>query len=176
MVNINIIVAIDTNGGIGFEENIPWRLSDDLKLFKKLTLKKCIVVGRKTYESIGKPLPKRTNIVLTKNPNLITNKDVIIANDVSEVLKVVKEEKKDLFVCGGARVYRSFLPIADKLYITMVSATCNCDTYFMYNQKYIVDGGLSKFGFINNEIILNHKSDDKNEYDFQTILLERNDI
>jgi len=175
MTNINVIVAIEKNGGIGFNNSIPWKLSEDLKLFKKLTLNKCIVMGRKTYESIGKPLPKRVNIVLTKNVDLKYD-NVIIANDVSEVLDIVRKNDKELFVCGGYSVYRSFLPLANKLYVTMVSADCKCDTYFMYNQTQLMDGCLDKFGFNKVEEIFNYNADHKNDYDFATILFERNDI
>jgi len=170
-VLINIIVAIDKFGGIGKENTIPWKLNKDMRTFKKLTKNSCVVMGRKTYESIGKPLPYRTNMVLTKNKNY-HNDYVFILNDVSEVLDVAKETGQDLFVCGGGMIYKSFMPLADRLYITMVDCSCDCDAKFVYDQKFIynLDG---KLGWKFNKIIFEQDVDEKNEYKSKMFLYER---
>jgi len=117
-MEITLIAAFDTNQGIGIEGDLPWHLSSDLKHFKKITSGNTIVMGRKTFDSIGRALPNRKNIVLTRN-TAWKFKDVITINNVTEIFNVCKNEK-EIFVIGGAEVYDLFLSIATKMILSYV--------------------------------------------------------
>ena len=125
---ISLIVAMDEKNLIGAKQNLPWHLPEDLKLFKQRTLHHTIVMGRKTFESIGKILPKRSNIILSSNKNLKIN-NALVLNHINEVLKHLKPNEEN-FIIGGARIYQSFLPLADKIYITRIEGHYQGDTYF----------------------------------------------
>jgi dihydrofolate reductase len=122
---ISFVVAMDENRAIGKDNDLPWYLPNDLKYFKKVTMGKPIVMGRKTYESIGKPLPGRENIVLTRDGNYKAE-GITVVHSVDEVLQ--KEE--EICVIGGSEVFKLFLPVADRLYITEIHETFEADTYF----------------------------------------------
>ena len=127
---ISIIVAMDENRGIGFENRIPWHLPTDLARFKKLTMGHHLLVGRKTYESIGSALPGRQMIILTRNPEF-TAQDCIMAETLDEALILAeKRGEKEVFIIGGAEVYREALPLADHLYLTVVHTSAEADVYF----------------------------------------------
>lgn len=113
---ISIIVAMDKNRVIGFEGKIPWRLPADLKRFKQLTMGHAVIMGRKTFESLGKPLPGRTNIVVTRRKDFRAQ-GCMVVHSLQEGLKVAG---KDPFVIGGAELYKQALPLAGRLYITQV--------------------------------------------------------
>ena len=125
---LSIIVAVAKNQVIGQQGDLPWRLSDDLKRFKRITMGHHLVMGRKTYESIGRPLPGRTSIVLTNDQDYQAE-GCFIANSVDEALQLSKDDTA-VFVIGGAQVYRSFLPVADRLHWTAVMADVTGDTFF----------------------------------------------
>jgi len=127
---ISIIVAMDENGGIGVDNRLPWHLPDDLKRFKRLTMGHHLVVGRKTYESIGKPLPGREMIVLTRNPEYEAP-GCQIAHSLDEALRMAQAQgEAETFIGGGAQVYAQTLPRADYLYLTRVHATTESDVRF----------------------------------------------
>lgn len=131
---ISLIVAIDNKRGIGKDNKIPWNIPEDLKRFKKLTLGHAIIMGRKTFESIlsyiGKPLPNRTNIVVTRNPDFKAN-GIIITDSLEAALNKAKEiEKKEIFIIGGAEIFGQTIDIADRLYLTKVEGDYDCDTFF----------------------------------------------
>ncbi len=127
---ISIIVAMDENRGIGFENQIPWHLPADLARFKKLTMGHHLLVGRKTYELIGSALPGRQMIILTRNPEF-TAQDCITAETLDEALTLAeKRGEKEVFIIGGAEVYREALPLADHLYLTVVHTRAEADAYF----------------------------------------------
>jgi len=129
-VKISMIVAMGKNRQIGIENEIPWHLPEDLKFFKKTTLGHHIVMGRKTFESIGKPLPGRTTIILTKNPDYQV-KDCITASSIEEAIELAKGAGEDeLIICGGANVYSQALPRADRLYLTTVDYSGKADAFF----------------------------------------------
>jgi len=113
---------------IGRNGELPWHLPADLKFFKKTTLDHPIVMGRKTYESIGKPLPKRRNIVLTRDSNW-TAEDVEVIHSVDELTKLPDLEG-DVFIIGGAEIYKLFLPHLKELIVTHVRNNYEGDTYF----------------------------------------------
>jgi dihydrofolate reductase len=127
---LNIIVAIAENGVIGAHNQLPWRLPADLKHFKQLTFGHTVIMGRKTFESLGKPLPGRCNIVLSRQHNLANEQeDILIASDLNAALAKAPKEKK-IFIIGGAALYAETLNLAEKIYLTEVLANVPGDTYF----------------------------------------------
>ena len=127
--NIFIIAAIGENHELGKNNKLLWHIPDDLKRFKRITSGHTVIMGRKTFESINsKPLPKRRNIILTKSVNL-KNEDIEIAHSLEEVLKIVENEN-EVFILGGAEIYSLFLPITQKIYLTIVHHTFDADVYF----------------------------------------------
>jgi dihydrofolate reductase len=127
---ISIIVAVSKNGAIGKDNQLLWRLPDDLKRFKKLTLGHPIIMGRKTFDSIGKPLPGRTSIVVTRNTDF-RHEGVIVVHNISDALEEAsKLNAEEAFVIGGGELYKLTLTIADRLYITEVETTIEGDTFF----------------------------------------------
>jgi len=130
-MSIKLICAISKNNVIGNENKLPWNLSEDLKRFKKLTSNNLIVMGRKTFDSIGRPLPNRKNIVLSNNLNLKID-GVEVFNSPDEVISLYKEipEKKDMYIIGGTFVYKLFLEYCDYLYITYVDKNFEGDAFF----------------------------------------------
>lgn len=125
---ISLIVAMDKNNVIGKDNKMPWHIPDDLKRFKKLTMGKPIIMGRKTFESIGKPLPGRINIILTKDVNY-SQDGCNVVHSVDEALKFCKGND-ELMVIGGAKIYEQFLIMAKKIYLTLVDDEYEGDTYF----------------------------------------------
>jgi dihydrofolate reductase len=127
---ISLIVAMDEKGGIGKDNRLPWHLSDDLKRFKTLTMGHHIIMGRRTYESIGKPLPGRTNIVITRNPNYKAE-GCIVAHSLGEALDIARDRGEDeVFVTGGREIFARALETADRIYLTCVHAEVPADVYF----------------------------------------------
>ena len=117
---ISLIAAVAENGVIGKDNKLPWHLPADLQFFKKTTLGHPIIMGRKNFESIGRMLPGRTNIVLTKNPDFIAD-GIKIANSLNEAFKIASDTDADeCFVIGGSEIYKEALPFCQKLYITKV--------------------------------------------------------
>jgi dihydrofolate reductase len=128
-MKISLIVAMASNRVIGNNNVMPWHLSADLKKFKKITMGSPILVGRKTYESIGKPLPGRTNIILSRNPEY-QQEGCLVVNDIETALKKGCENAGEIFVIGGADLYETILPIADALYLTIINREFQGDTFF----------------------------------------------
>jgi dihydrofolate reductase len=124
---ISIILAMDKNKLIGSKNGLPWRLPADLAYFKKITIGHTIIMGRKTYESIGRPLPGRRNVILTRDYSFVAE-GCIICNTLDDALKFGHNE--EVFVIGGAEIYSQFLPYARKLYITKIDEAFEGDTYF----------------------------------------------
>jgi dihydrofolate reductase len=126
---ISIIVAISEDYGIGKDNKLLWHIPEDLKRFKKLTMGQCIIMGKRTWESLPrKPLPGRKNIVLTDVPGECIDFS-ITAYSVEDALGKCKETE-EVFIIGGGSVYRQFMPLADRLYITHVHKLTEADTYF----------------------------------------------
>ena len=127
---ISIIAALDEKGGIGKDNGLPWRLKSDLKRFKSITMGHHLIMGRKTYETIGKPLPGRTMIIVTHNPNYHPN-GCIIVKSIEEALSVVeKNNESEVFIIGGGDIFRQSIDMADKIYLTNIHTVVNADTYF----------------------------------------------
>ena len=128
---LSIIVAYDKKQGIGIDNNLPWKLSYDLKNFKKITENNYIVMGRKTFESIGKALPKRRNIILSRQANYSPDNQCIIVNNIKYVLQLAETKPShEIFIIGGAEIYKEFLPFIRRLYITEVHTTKKTDVFF----------------------------------------------
>jgi len=126
-VAITIIVAKSNNGIIGKDGDLPWRLPEDLKRFKRLTTGNIVVMGRKTYDSIGRPLPNRKNIVISRNTSLKIE-GVEVEHDLIDVLK--RNQEENVYVIGGGQIYVDSLPLTEKLEVTEVDVELVGDTSF----------------------------------------------
>ena len=130
-MTVTIVAAVARNGVIGVDGGLPWRLPDDLRRFKELTLGHVLVMGRKTYESIGHPLPGRATIVVTRNPRWDAGvAEVRVVRSVDDAIEAAAAIDPEAFVVGGAQVYAAALPIADRLELTWVDAEPDGDTRF----------------------------------------------
>jgi dihydrofolate reductase len=128
-MKISLIVAMASNRVIGLNNKMPWHLSADLKKFKKITMGSPVLMGRKTYESIGKPLPGRTTIIVSRN--LEYQQDgCLVFNDLETALKKACESAKEIFVIGGSDLYEATLPIAGAIYLTIINREFHGDTFF----------------------------------------------
>lgn len=126
---ITIIVAMGQNNAIGLDNAMPWHLPKDLKHFKQTTEGHPVLMGRKTFESIGKPLPKRTNIVISRRADWF-EEGILIVGTIKEAIKFAKKIDEDIFIIGGGSLYEQTLSIADRLIITEVSTAPEADTFF----------------------------------------------
>lgn len=126
-MRLSIIAAMSLDRVIGRDNRLPWRLPSDWARFKKLTMGHCLLMGRKTFESIGRPLPGRTTVLLTRQREYAPA-DVLVAYSLEEALRMVTGD--EVFVAGGAEVYRQTLPRADRLYLTVIKTRFQGDTYF----------------------------------------------
>ncbi len=131
-VTLSIIVAVAENGVVGRDNGLPWHLPEDLKYFKKMTLGKPVVMGRKTYESIGRPLPERRNIVVSRQSGYAPHGVEVVASLPAALALAVAGAApvEEVMVIGGAQIYREALPLADRLYVTEVHASVEGDAHF----------------------------------------------
>jgi dihydrofolate reductase len=121
---------MDEMGGIGKDNRLPWHLSSDLKRFKQLTMGHHLVMGRKTYETIGHPLPGRTTIVITRNQQYPAE-GYLVATSLDEALDLVRENgETEAFIAGGGEIFTLALPLADRIYLTRVHAQVQADVFF----------------------------------------------
>jgi len=127
-VDITLIVAAAENNVIGDGKSMPWHLPNDLKFFKEKTIGHSILMGRKTFESLTKPLVKRRNIVITRNYNYKAD-NIDVANSLEEAIGYCRDEK-EIFIIGGGEIYKMALPIADRIYLTRVHGTVEGSVYF----------------------------------------------
>lgn len=159
---ISMIVGMAQNRVIGKDNQLPWHLPADLAWFKKTTMGKPIIMGRKTHESIGKALPGRQNVIITRNKNLsFAGCDVVHSPDEAKALVANEPE---LMVIGGALIYELFLPMAERLYITQVDTEVAGDAFFP-DYEVVADW---KLGFVEN-----HEADDRNEYSYSFQQLDK---
>jgi len=150
-----IVVAMGEKNEIGFENQLLWHLPKDLKHFKDLTSGHPIIMGRKTYESIGKALPNRTNIVISRKKDWF-QEGVLIVGSIKEAVKFAKKIDENIFIIGGGNIYEQTMEIADRLEVTLVKANLKADTFFPKINPEIWEK--------TNEIF--HEKDEKNPYDF----------
>ncbi|PZT52211.1 dihydrofolate reductase [Paenibacillus silvae] len=135
MNQLSIIVATDKNGLIGNNGRLPWHIPWDLQYFKEKTVGKNVIMGRRTYESIGKALPNRTNIIITSDSEYKA-KDCIIVHNIEDVVSLSELSNKETFIIGGSNVYDQFLPIVDNLYINEIQYRFKGDSNFpQVNEK-----------------------------------------
>ncbi len=130
-MNISLIAAISENSCIGKNGELPWRIPEDLQHFKELTLNHPVVMGRKTWESLPerfRPLPGRTNIVITRQADYTVPQGVLVYNSLSEALR--NHQQEEIFIIGGAEMYAQSLPLANTLFITHVHQTVDGDAFF----------------------------------------------
>lgn len=162
---VSLIVAMDEQRGIGKNGAMPWRLSSDLKRFRELTMGHHLIVGRKTFDSIGRALPGRQMIVVTQNP-LFEAEGVLRSSSVVEALELARQRgETEAFVIGGAEIYSQTLDLADRVYLTRVHATVETDTFC---PKF----DASAWREVQT---VSHPADDKNQYETTFSILERKD-
>ena len=125
---ITLIVAASENNAIGINNQMPWHLPNDFKYFKRNTIEHSVLMGRKTFESIGKALPDRRNIVITRNADF-QGADIDVANSIQEALLYCRDER-EVFIIGGANIYQQALPLANKVLLTRVHTTIQGDAFF----------------------------------------------
>ncbi len=125
---ISIIVAMGNGRVIGIKNKLPWDLPADMEHFQQLTIGKPVIMGQKTFESIGKPLPGRTNIIMTLDKDFNPS-GCLIACSIEEALEKAKDFKEAM-ICGGVSIYKQFLPLADKMYLTLIEGDFEGDAYF----------------------------------------------
>ena len=125
---VSVIVAVADGGVIGGNGGLLWHISEDLRMFKRVTTGHPVVMGRKTFESLGRPLPGRTNVVITRNPYFPSD-GVMVEGSLDEAIAMFPPEE-EVFVIGGGEIYRQAMPLADKFYLTRVHAAYDGDVYF----------------------------------------------
>ena len=128
---ISIVVAIGENTRVmGKEGKLPWEIPEDLKRFKEITSGHPIIMGRKTYKSIGKALPNRTNIIITRNPNFSAPGCVVVDSLQKAIDEAKKVENEEIFIIGGGEIFNEAISLVDKLYLTLVKGEIQGDVFF----------------------------------------------
>lgn len=133
---ISLIVAHDKNRVIGLNNDMPWHLPGDLAYFKRITMGKPIIMGRNTFESIGKPLPGRKNIIITRNLNYEVPGSIVV-HSLEEALKVAETEHEEIMIIGGQQIFTEALPLADRLYVTRIDQEFEGDTFFPAYENWV---------------------------------------
>ena len=160
-MKLSIIAAMSANRVIGSNNDLPWRLPADWKRFKSLTMGHHLIMGRKTFESIGQPLPGRTTVVISHQTDYAPA-GVLVAHSIDQALQLVAGDN-EVFVFGGAQIYQQLLPRADRLYLTFIHEEFEGDTDFPEFEK-------SDWQLISEE---DHAPDDKNLYPYSFLVYER---
>lgn len=160
---ITIIAAIANNHALGMDNKLIWHLPEDLKRFKKVTSGHHVIMGRKTFESLGKPLPNRTTIIITRNKKYKAD-GCLVVNSLEEALEKAKEDENP-YILGGAEIYKLAMPIADKLDLTFVHQEFEADAFFPKINTSIWEE-TSREDF---------KADDRNKYDYSFVSFEKRD-
>lgn len=161
---ISAIVAVSKDGVIGRDNQIPWYLPEDLKYFKKVTLGHPVIMGRKSFVSIGRPLPKRTNIIVTRDPFYIVS-GCIVVNTLEEALEWAHKEGEDeIFIIGGGEIFEQSISYWDKLYLTEV------DLYVPDGDVFFPEINPEEWALLSEE---HHDADEKNEYAYTFKIFER---
>ena len=161
-----IIVAFDLNHAIGYKNQLPWHMPADMKYFKNTTLGHTIIMGRKTFESIGsKPLPHRTNIVLSRTPQHTSHPNCYFFTSLEKALEKAENiPNQKAFIIGGSEIYKNAIPLVDILHITLIHTHVKADTYFPP-----ID--YTTWTVVNKET---HKANPKNPHDYTFIQYQRN--
>ena len=154
---LTIIAAVAKNNALGKNNDLIWHLPADLKRFKEITLGHHIIMGRKTFESLGKPLPNRTTIIITRNPDYIAP-GCIVVNELTEAIKAAAEDENP-YILGGAEIYKQAMSYADILDLTLVHESFDADVFFPN-----ID--MSKWTEMSRR---DFKADEKNKYDYSFV-------
>lgn len=163
-MKLSLIAALATNNVIGRDNQVPWHLSTDLKRFKSLTMGHHLIMGRKTYESVGRPLPGRTNVVITRRTDYAAE-GVVVVNTLEDAIRIAADAgESEAFIAGGAEIYTQAIHRADRMYLTRVHADVEGDTVFPDFDD------VSEWRLIDSE---HCEADEKNEYPFSFLTYER---
>jgi dihydrofolate reductase len=154
---LSIIVAIGENRVIGKNNQLIWHLPADLKRFKQLTMGHAMIMGRKTFESIGKALPGRTTIIITRDKHY-SKADCLIADSLSNALELCKDDN-EVFIIGGAQIFEQAIPLTDKIYLTQIHRSFDGDVFFPALDDH-------QWKVVSKE---DHQADEKNKYDYSFI-------
>ncbi|MGF7082643.1 dihydrofolate reductase [Mucilaginibacter sp. UYCu711] len=157
---VSIVVAIGQNNAIGKDNKLLWHLPKDLKHFKEITTGGTVIMGRKTYDSVGRPLPNRRNIIITRQQIEIKGCEVV--NSVEAALDLCRDED-EVFIVGGAEIYKLAMPLTDKIFLTIVRENFEADTYFPEIKEAIWKETARQ----------DHEPDEKNPLPYSFITLER---
>lgn len=159
---ISLMWAMDNNRVIGYNNQLPWHLPEDLKFFKRTTMGHPIAMGRKTWDSIGRPLPGRENIVITRNPEFKCEGCTVL-NTIEALLEYSRQRSDEIFVIGGAEIFKLILPDADKLYLTRIYDEFKGDTFFP-------ELNMEEWSLLSREQGI---KDEKNPYNYEFMIYER---
>lgn len=159
---VTLVVAMGKNNAIGKENLMPWHLPNDLQHFKRLTLGHPVIMGRKTYESIGKALPGRTNIVISRRDGWF-QEGILIVGSLKEAMKFAQKIDDEIFIIGGGEIFRQTIEAADRLEVTEVEASPDADVFFPKIDPKI-------WGLVKEE---HHTQDDRHAYDYTFKTYER---
>lgn len=151
------------NRVIGMDNNMPWHLPADLKHFKAVTIGKPVIMGRKTYESIGKALPGRTNIVITSNKNYPLS-DAKVAVSCDEAIKLAAVDSEEIMIIGGGKIYETLLPKSERLYLTFIDLAVQGDTFF---PDYLA---MANWRVVESQ---KHNKDENNPFDYEFVILDK---
>ena len=161
---LTIIAAVANNNALGKNNDLIWHLPADLKRFKKITLGHHIIMGRKTFESLGKPLPNRTTIIITRNTDYKVE-GCIVVHDLTAAIEAAGEDENP-FILGGAEIYKQAMPIADVLDLTLVHESFDADAFFP-------EINMSVWKEVNRE---DHVADEKNKYDYSFVQYKKSEL
>lgn len=160
-MTISLIVAVAENNVIGKNNQLAWHLPADLKLFKNLTTGHHIIMGRKTYESIGKPLPDRISVIITRQENYKAE-GCIVVKSLQDAIQISKNDE-EVFIIGGAEIFREAIPIADKIYLTRIHQSFEGDTFFQELDQNVWEETKR----------IDFNPDEKNKYPYSFCILEK---
>lgn len=179
-LHCTLIVAVAENGAIGKNNQLLWHLPDDLKRFKRLTTGQVVVMGRKTYESIGKPLPNRVNVVISRNPDFRAEGCQVVSS-LDEARNFVQTQylTTGLFVIGGAEIYRQALPLATRIELTEVHAAPEGDAFWEFDREVNLREANLQEALLRMDWVEtfreHHPADERHAYAFDFVTLDRQD-
>jgi dihydrofolate reductase len=161
-MKISIIVATASNGAIGKENKLLWHLPADLKFFKEKTMGHHMIMGRKTYESIGKPLPGRTTVIITRDTNYRAAGCVVVHSLKEAIALAILGGDSEAMIVGGAEIYQQAASIADIIYLTEVKGNFEADTFFNFERSEWIEKERQ-----------DHRADEKNKFDYSFVILNK---
>lgn len=162
-MSLSIIAAVGRNGEIGINNKLPWSIPEDMKRFKEITSRHTVIMGRKTFESIGRPLPNRKNVIITNRKNFTAPEGCIVVDSVESAFQETVNDG-EVFVIGGAKIYESMLPLVERMYITAVDKEFEADTYFPE-----FDQSEWKISWVS----IGHRTESESPVNFSYIIYER---